>query len=317
MEPLTGSALRGVWVTLLLPIEEDQSIGWRRLEADLETLLDAGLDGLYAHGTAGEFHTLDEDEFDRVASMLARACEERGVAFQIGASHMSAQVALGRVRRAAAFRPGAIQVTLPDWVPPSDDEVVAALAGFAAAARPVPLVLYNPPHAKRLVPPGLYRRLTREVPELIGVKVLGGDDAWYRDMEEAAPSLAVFVAGHLLASGVERGAAGSYSNIACLSPRGAVAWYRQMSSDPQGALDLERRILAFFDEQMGPLQRSGYSNPALDKFLAATGGWGNAGTRVRWPYRSVPQEAVEVARTSAARLVPELVESTHAVKLAP
>lgn len=307
MEPLTGSTLRGVWGTLLLPIAQDQSIDWRRLEADLEPLLEAGLDGLYAHGTAGEFFTLEEEEFDRINGVLARRCEERGVAFQIGASHMSAQTALRRVGRAAALAPGAIQVTLPDWVPPSDDEVVAAVAGFAAAARPVPLVLYNPPHAKRIVPPALYRRLVEEVPELIGVKVLGGDDAWYREMREAAPSLAVFVAGTTLASGLRRGAAGSYSNIACLSPRGAVAWYRQMGSDPDGALDLERRIVAFFDEAVVPLQQAGQGNPSLDKFLAAVGGWGSAGTRVRWPYRSVPEGAVETARAAAERWVPELL----------
>ncbi|MDW6066347.1 hypothetical protein SAZ11_62100 [Streptomyces sp. FXJ1.4098] len=44
---------------------------------------------------------------------------------------------------------------LPDWVPLSDDEVVRFLVGAAETAGDVPLVLYNPPHAKTQVPPPL------------------------------------------------------------------------------------------------------------------------------------------------------------------
>ncbi len=307
MKPLTSGTLSGVWATLLLPIAEDQSIDWGRLEADQERLLEAGLDGIYAHGTAGEFFTLDEDEFDHVNALLAGRCEARGTPFQIGASHMSAQTCLRRVERAAALRPSAIQVTLPDWMPPSDDEVVAAVSGFAETARPVPLVLYNPPQAKRTVEPELYRRLTREVPALIGVKVVGGDEAWFEAMRDAAPELAVFVAGSRLASGLTRGAGGSYSDVACLSPRGAVAWYRQMREAPEAAQELESHIRSFIEEQVVPLQRAGYGDPALDKFLAAVGGWGSAGLRVRWPYRSVPEEAVQSARALAEQRLPELV----------
>ncbi len=307
MKPLTSGTLSGVWATLLLPIAEDQSIDWGRLEADQERLLEAGLDEIYAHGTAGEFFTLDEDEFDHVNALLAGRCEARGTPFQIGASHMSAQTCLRRVERAAALRPSAIQVTLPDWMPPSDDEVVAAVSGFAATARPVPLVLYNPPQAKRTVEPELYRRLTREVPALIGVKVVGGDEAWFEAMRDAAPELAVFVAGSRLASGLTRGPGGSYSDVACLSPRGAVAWYRQMREAPEAAQELESHIRSFIEEQVVPLQRAGYGDPALDKFLAAVGGWGSAGLRVRWPYRSVPEEAVQSARALAEQRLPELV----------
>ncbi|MEQ4715514.1 hypothetical protein [Nonomuraea sp. B19D2] len=99
-----------------------------------------GLDGLYAHGTAGEFHALGEDEYDRVNALLAERCEPHRLPFQIGAGHMSAQTCLARVGRARALRPGAIQVTLPDWLPLSRGEVVRFLARVAAAADPVPLV---------------------------------------------------------------------------------------------------------------------------------------------------------------------------------
>lgn len=160
----------------------------------------------------------------------------------------------------------------------------------------VPLVLYNPPHAKTPVGPRLLRTLASAVPSLIGLKTAGGDAAWF---EEATRSgLSLFVPGHFLASMSLLGAHGSYSNVAALSPNGSVAHARD--------LDVERRIGEFFGQHVVPLQKAGLSNPALDKFLAAVGDWADVGTRVWWPMVSATQEQVETARPAAQRLLPEL-----------
>jgi hypothetical protein len=45
----------------------------------------------------------------------------------------------------------------------------------------------------------------------------------------------------------------------------------------------------------------------LDKALAAIGGWAPVGTRVRWPYRSVPEERIGALRTAALTELPELL----------
>jgi dihydrodipicolinate synthase/N-acetylneuraminate lyase len=171
----------------------------------------------------------------------------------------------------------------------------------------VPLVLYNPPYAKTQIPPELFGKLSDEVPALVGVKVPGGDDAWYTRMADAVGGrLAIFVAGHTLASGYARGAAGAYSNVACLSPAGAARWYALIISDLPAALEFEERLRGFLDAHIGPLGRAGHSDPALDKTLAAIGGWAPIGTRVRWPHRSVDEAAVPALRAAAEAAVPEL-----------
>lgn len=292
MRPLTAETLRGVWATLLLPLDADDSIDIGRLQTQLDTLTATSLDGLYAHGTAGEFQTLTESEFGQINELLASTTKP----FQIGASHPSAQLQLDRVRRAAALDPGAIQVILPDWLPLNDQEVLDFLRRTADTAGDVPLVLYNPPHAKTPVGPRLLKTLAVAVPSLIGVKTAGGDKAWF---EEATKSgLSIFVPGHFLASMSLLGARGSYSNVAALSPNGAVEY--------AGSLDVERRIGEFFGQHVVPLQKAGLSNPALDKFLAAVGGWADVGTRVRWPMTSATSADVEAARPVARRLLPEL-----------
>ena len=306
MQPLTRETLRGTWATVLLPLTDDDSIDFGRLGQELAVLVDARLDGIYTNGTAGEFHAIDEDEYDRITALVADRCTAAGVPFQLGAGHMSGQISLGRIRRSAGYGPAAIQVILPDWCPLSADEVVSAVERMAHVADGIPLVLYNPPHAKTQLTPALFGRLAAAVPQLIGIKVAGGDPTWYAEMRAASANLAIFVPGHDLASGIRQGAAGSYSNVACLTPRGAASWYKKMLTDPAAALALERELAGFLDRHVAPLQRAGYSNPALDKALAAAGGWAPVGTRTRWPYRWVPERIASALGLAARAALPEL-----------
>ena len=196
-------ALGGTWGAVLLPLSDDGSIDFSRLNAELDALLAAGLAGTYTCGTAGEFHTLEEPEFDALSQVVADRSRQAGVPFHIGASHMSGQVCLSRIRRARALSPAAIQVTLPDWLPLSPAEVDNSIEMMAAEAGPVPLVLYNPPHAKTVCTVGQLAGLCHRF-GLAGVKV-AGPLSFYRQLHEAAPGLAIFVPGHELAQAWGRG----------------------------------------------------------------------------------------------------------------
>lgn len=303
-----GGKLGGTWGTVLLPIGADDTIDFGALNEELSVLASAGLAGVYTCGTAGEFYTLDEAEFDRLSQLVANRFSEAGVPFQIGASHMSAQVCLSRIERARALQPRAIQVILPDWLPLSRAEAKATLERMAQAADPVPLVLYNPPHAKTVLRASDIAELAATIPTLAGVKVAGSED-FYRALHDAVPRLALFVPGHELGRARPLGAAGSYSNIACLRPAGAVAWERWMETEPVRADELGERVIAFFDRHIGPLKAQGYCNTALDKTLAAIGAWAPIGTRTRWPYDTIPDEVVEILKPLARAALPELFEA--------
>jgi dihydrodipicolinate synthase/N-acetylneuraminate lyase len=301
----TMTPLRGTWGTVLLPIRADDSIDFSALAVELDILLGVGLAGVYTCGTAGEFYTLDEDEFDALSELVAEKARSAAVAFQIGASHMSGQLSLSRIRRARALGPTAIQVVLPDWSPLSPSEVERTLGRMAQTADGIPLVLYNPPHAKTVCSPEQLAALAEAFPEMAGVKV-AGDDAFYSRLHAAAPQLAIFAPGHELAHARGLGAVGSYSNVACLAPAGALEWERQMDRDPVAAEALGDRIMAFFDAHIAPLKTRGYSNTALDKALAAAGGWAPIGTRARWPYSSVPDDEVAALAPLVRAALPEL-----------
>jgi dihydrodipicolinate synthase/N-acetylneuraminate lyase len=305
---LTAGTLTGTWATVLLPIGEDDRIDWERLSEQVHELVAAGVDGIYTNGSSGEFWAQSEEEFERLSTVVADACERAGVPFQIGAAHPSPQMALRRLCRAKDLSPGAIQVILPDWFAPSDQEALAFLRRMADEAAPVPLVLYNPPHAKRVLTASDHVRVLDAVPEIVGVKVADGDQAWYDAMAPVSGRVALFVPGHHLATGYGRGAAGAYSNVACLHPRAAVRWWKQITTDQVAAEALEARLRTFLGTEVLPLQRRyGYCNAALDKLLAAIGDWAAGGTRMRWPYQGVPDTDVRRLRAVARDQLPEFV----------
>jgi dihydrodipicolinate synthase/N-acetylneuraminate lyase len=290
----------------MLAIGNDGEIDWSATRETVASLCASGVNGIYSNGTACEFHCQTEDEFDRLSALVAEEGNRARVPFQIGISQSNPRVARERVWRAARLSPSAVQFTLPDWWPPSDDEVARFAKGLAEAAPDLPLVLYNPPHAKRRLALESIARLHDAVPTLIGAKLPGGDESWFDEMRRLLPGFSVFVPGHTLATGYAQGAHGSYSNIACLSPKGAMSWWRQILNGAPGAVEMQARIQAFLADHVLPFRtRYQVSDAALDKAMAAASGWGNIGPRLLWPYSSVPDAEIAPLAMAARAKFPE------------
>ncbi|MEQ9459970.1 MAG: dihydrodipicolinate synthase family protein [Phycisphaeraceae bacterium] len=307
MQPLRTEDIRGTWGTLILPINEDDSIDMARLEIEIDALLSSGVRGIYSNGSTGELHNQSDIEYDHVNELLAGHCERANMAFQIGASHMDPRLSLKRAECAAKLNPGAIQVILPDWIPCSDAEAHDFLSCVIKQVSTIPLILYLPGHAKRSFTPDSLGRLLEKLPGVAGIKTLGGNAQWYASIRHYRPDLSIFVPGHELATASTLGANGSYSNVACLSPSGAVWWEQMMDDDPVAALELERRIQKFMTDHIVPFRDTrGHNNTALDKLLAAIGNWAPVGTKLRWPYHGVDAQHAEQLRDTARADLPEL-----------
>lgn len=308
MKPLNRDEIKGVWASLLLPLRNDESIDYDALKQQVSYLCSSGVDGVYSNGTACEFFAQSPEEFERVCEITASTCEAAGTPFQLGASHMDTAVMFERVRIALRHSPSAIQIILPDWFPLSDAEISGFLDRAADIAKGVGIVLYNPPHAKRVLTPEEISRLVLPVTGIVGVKTGGGDAGWYAEMRETFSKISVFCPGHFMASAMRAGAAGSYSNVACLSPRGAVHWYGLMKTDMARALELESAIGVFMARCIHPLMARGYAGFVMDKLMAAAGGWSPAplDNRVRWPYRFPEKDSVGHVRRCAEETIPEI-----------
>jgi dihydrodipicolinate synthase/N-acetylneuraminate lyase len=301
-------SIAGNWASLLLPIGTDDEIDIGKLGEEIDILVEAGVDGIYSNGTAGEFHNQTEAEFDTIQATLAERCEKAGMPFVIGACQTDPRISMSRIARSVPLAPLAIQVILPDWWPVGDQEAADFLARAAEAAAGIPLILYNPPHAKRVLTPAELAFICGSLPSVVGIKLADGNADWYASAREHLSEFSLFVPGHHLATGVKHGvAAGAFSNVACLSPRGAQRWTELMRTDIDAALAIESRICAFMDEHIVPFRRDhGYSNAALDKLLCAIGNWGPVGPRLRSPYRSIDLAHATRLRAIAHQALPEL-----------
>lgn len=312
MMPLKSQEIFGNWATLLLPVNDDDSINYNQLENEIDIIISCGVNGIYSNGTAGEFYNQTEDEFDKIHLILADKCNRAGMPFQIGCSHMSPKLSLERLRRSVELKPSAVQVILPDWFPPSMPEIINFLEKIVEVAGPIGVVLYNPPHAKKQLKPEDFFSIKKAGVSLAGCKVAGGDANWYAEMKRLVPELSVFVPGHSLATGISRGANGAYSNVACINPSVAQLWYEMMLTDMTKALELEKRIQLFMIKFIVPyIKIGGYSNQAVDKLLAAVGGWTDLSTRLRWPYKWINQADVPELRKGCKEILPEFFENNY------
>jgi len=308
MKPLKYNEIYGNWATLLLATVKDGSIDFHKLADEIDILISSRPNGIYSNGTAGEFYAQTEEEFDAISHLLAEKCERAGVAFQIGVSHMSPQISLERLRRIRHLNPGAVQVILPDWFPVTLEEAAIFLQKMESEANGIPLILYNPPHAKKVLDPADWPLLKKMAPSLQGLKVFdrNGDPEWYRLMKEHSRELSVFIPGHRLVSGIKEGARGAYSNMACLNPFAAQQWYELSLTEPEAALELEQRINTFMCQWISPLiTKEHFPNHACDRFMALVGGWANVGEHLRWPYRSIPVGLAPSIRKEAEIIIPE------------
>lgn len=308
MKPLSSEKIYGNWATLLLATDSEGNIDFSKMNDEIDVLIASRPNGIYSNGTAGEFYSQTEKEFLRVNELLATKCETANIPFQIGVSHMSPQLSLQRLKKIKHLKPGAVQVILPDWFPPTLDESAVFLKKIAKEAGEISLVLYNPPHAKMQLEPEDWAFLKKQIPSLTGVKVFdqNGNADWYAKVRKSSEGLSVFIPGHRLATGIKLGAHGAYSNIACLNPFAAQKWYNLIKKELEAGLELENRIGFFMKKFIEPLiSVHHYSNQACDRFMAVLGGWADVGEKLRWPYKSVPREYAEKIKNEVTELLPE------------
>ncbi|MGF1777389.1 dihydrodipicolinate synthase family protein [Vibrio nomapromontoriensis] len=299
----TNCLISGNWATLLLPIH-DESIDFEKLSTQIEYYIAAGVDGIYSNGTAGEFYTQTESEFQAVNCLLAEKCHQHDMPFQVGACHCHPQEALERVKFASSLTPTAIQVILPDWFPCSLDVAMVFMKAAEQAANGVSLVLYNPPHAKVRLSANELVDLYDNIHSLVGFKL----PRITPDIEKSglAKRASIFVAGHFLATDAYKGAKGAYSNVCCLNPKSAQKWTDDCLKLKPAALELEARIQQYMAQEIAPyITEQGYCNAAVDKFMATLGGWSNLESTMRFPFASIPKSDIADKLIVMGELLPE------------
>jgi len=135
--------LNGILVPIVTPFDANNQLNEAALERLVECFIEAGVGGIVACGTTGEYYALSAQERRRVLEIVARTGRGRTTLIA-GVNSMSPAEAISRIREAEELGYEALMLSPTPYSLPGQNEVVAYFKEVAAATE-LPIVMYNFP----------------------------------------------------------------------------------------------------------------------------------------------------------------------------
>ena len=164
---------KGAFTALVTPFKngEFDEESYRQL---IEWQIEQGIDGLVPCGTTGESATLAHKEQKRIVETCVDQVKGRvPVLAGAGSNNTKEAIELTRYAKESGAQ-GALLIT-PYYNKPTQEGLIAHFKAIAKEV-PMPFVVYNVPSRTSLnLLPQTLARMSREIPEVIGVKEATGD----------------------------------------------------------------------------------------------------------------------------------------------
>jgi len=305
---LTRENLRGVWVSVTLPWDEDGNLDEATFRQNVAKLIESGVQGLYTTGSTGEFYALDWDEFRRMVDAFAAETQGR-VLTQVGCTWLNSRDSIRMARYAAERGVDGVQVALPFWMELNDDEVLQYFVDLGRACPDVGLVHYNIRRAKRFLTGRDYQRICARVPNLIGTKFGSSEFAAWMELQINGPELAHFVGEGDLVMGMMFGAKGVYCSHALMNPRFILDWFSLCErGEWDEAARIQWRVNRWLVKAVYPLLGAGHLDPTLDKAFQEMVGWLKGSRWTRPPYIPLTDEEMTRLIEDTKAYYPEMFE---------
>lgn len=167
--------IKGIIVPILTPLDAEERIDEARMRAQVDFVINGGVEGILAFGSNGEFYMVEEDDMERgLRIMVDQAAGRVPVYFGIGAIRTQKCVRLAKM--AAANGAAGISVLQPMFLKPNETELFTHFKAIADAVPDKPMLLYNNPGRVGYTMSGnLVEKLAHEVENIVGMKDTSGD----------------------------------------------------------------------------------------------------------------------------------------------
>jgi 4-hydroxy-tetrahydrodipicolinate synthase len=171
--------LHGIFVPMLTPLDDDERVDEPSLRRLVDFLVDAGVHGIWAMGTTGEFACLSQAERARAVEATVEQVNGRvPVIANIGDG--STGLALRHAEHAKRAGADALALTPPHYYPHSMDEMLVHYRAMKQAYPDLPLFVYNIPQTVKVkMALGTTLQLAREG-TVQGIKDSQNDLRWFR-----------------------------------------------------------------------------------------------------------------------------------------
>ena len=167
--------IKGVIVPIITTIDEDEKIDEAKMRAQVDYVIDGGLQGILAFGSNGEFYQIEEDEMERGFQIIVDQAAGRDPGyFGIGAINTKKCVRLAKM----AVKNGAkgVSILQPMFLKPNFNELFLHFKTIAEAVPETPVLLYNNPgRVGYTLGADLVEKLAHEVDNIVGMKDTSGD----------------------------------------------------------------------------------------------------------------------------------------------
>jgi len=237
--------IRGIVVPLITPFNEAGEVDEPAVERLVAFLIDAGVHGLFALGSSGEFVSLNARKKKRMVSAVIRAAAGR-VPVCVGVSGNCLEDIREETRWAARAGANAVAALPPFYFRCSQTELVRFFSAIAEAG-PVPLLIYNMPfRTNNNLEPETVERLA-DHPNIAGIKDTVADMARTLDLLGRLRDREDFAYLHgnelLTVPSLLFGAKGAVPAIANFAPEVMVgAWEAARAGDVERLKHLNSRI---------------------------------------------------------------------------
>jgi dihydrodipicolinate synthase/N-acetylneuraminate lyase len=256
--------------TCCLPWRSDRTLDVPLFQRSIHGLVQAGLKDLYVFGTAGEGHTVTEQQFRDVTRIFVETMAEAGGAPpMVGVINLSLPTVLERIAFGASLGVKTFQFCLPAWGAIRDSEVRRVFAEVCGSFPDHNFLHYNLGRTGRLVRPEEYAELSAEHPNLVAVKYGLGDPETVAGLLREAPLLRHFFTEQGYYLGAPLGPCGLLASVSASNPARAWGYFRA------GADGDANRFVALYRELagvMGAVRRAaggmGLNDGAYDKLIA-------------------------------------------------
>lgn len=239
--------IKGIIPPVVTPMYEDGSINEEELANQVERLIGAGVHGIFAFGTNGEGYILDEEEKERVLSVVIRSAAGR-VPVYAGTGCISTRDTIRMSRMAERMGADILSIITPSFAAASQEELYLHYKEVAEAVS-MPIVLYNiPARTGNALAPATVARLS-EIDNIVGAKDSSGNfDNMLQYIELTRDRDFAVLAGNdsLILWNLLAGGAGSISGCANVFPENMVAIYENfVKGDLEGARKAQDAIRSF------------------------------------------------------------------------
>ena len=238
----------GLMPALVTPFDERRELDIGATEAILERHVEAGVDGIVALGSTGEFSHLEADERRYFAEKVAGILDGR-VPLVVGVGTSGTREAISLSRHAESAGADAVVAVSPFYWKVGEEALFRHFATISESVS-IPTMIYNFPMLTGIdLSPALVRRLAEKCPNVVGIKdtvqVYMHTVEVIREVKPVRPDFSVLVGfeDQILPS-LLAGSDGAVSGLANIAPELFVNLVRAFEAgNLERAAELHRRVL--------------------------------------------------------------------------